>query len=53
MSTVGKSIKTGSRWVVTRDGGKKMGRTADQYGVSLGGHEDVLELGSSNGYITL
>ena len=53
MSTVGKSIKTGSRWVVTRDGGKKMGWTANQYGVSLGGGENVLELGSSNGCITL
>ena len=53
MSTVGKSIETGSRLVVTRDGGKRMQRTANQYGVSLGGDENVLELGSSNGCITL
>ena len=39
--------------MVTRDGGKKMGWTANQHGVPLGGGENVLESGSSNGCITL
>ena len=54
MSRMGKFIKAESRLVVARSLGRgKWGVTANGYGVSLGGNENILKLDSSDSCITM
>ena len=54
MSTVSKSMETESRLVVAMGwGGGKWGVTANGYGVSFWGDENILKLSSGDGCIAL
>ena len=54
MPRIGKSIETESRVVVTKGWGKgEWGMTANGHGLSFWGDENVLELDSGDGCITL
>ena len=54
MSRIGKFIETENRFVVARGGGRrKLGLTANRYGVSLREVRNALKLDSGNGCTTL